>query len=35
MTGERFSDFVIRTGVVRATTAGSRFHADLAPGLAP
>jgi len=25
--GERFSDFVIRTGVVAATTAGNRFHA--------
>ncbi|HVC59882.1 MAG TPA: NADPH-dependent assimilatory sulfite reductase hemoprotein subunit [Acetobacteraceae bacterium] len=24
--GERFSDFVIRTGVVAATTAGNRFH---------
>ena len=32
--GERFSDFVIRTGVVAATTAGNRFHADLAPELA-
>jgi sulfite reductase (NADPH) hemoprotein beta-component len=29
--GERFADFVIRTGVVAATTAGNRFHADLAP----
>jgi sulfite reductase (NADPH) hemoprotein beta-component len=28
--GERFSDFVIRTGVVAATTAGNRFHADVA-----
>jgi sulfite reductase (NADPH) hemoprotein beta-component len=27
--GERFSDFVIRTGVIAATTAGNRFHADL------
>jgi len=26
--GERFSDFVIRTGVVAATTAGNRFHAE-------
>jgi sulfite reductase (NADPH) hemoprotein beta-component len=25
--GERFSDFVIRTGVVAATTAGNQFHA--------
>ncbi len=32
--GEHFADFVIRTGVVRATTAGNRFHADLAPDLA-
>jgi sulfite reductase (NADPH) hemoprotein beta-component len=32
--GERFSDFVIRTGVVQPTTAGNRFHADLAPELA-
>ena len=32
--GERFAAFVIRTGAVRATTAGSRFHADLAPDLA-
>jgi sulfite reductase (NADPH) hemoprotein beta-component len=33
--GERFGDFVIRTGVVRATTAGHRFHADVAsaPGV--
>ncbi len=31
--GERFSDYVIRVGVVRATTAGNRFHADLAPDL--
>jgi sulfite reductase (NADPH) hemoprotein beta-component len=28
--GERFSDFVIRTGVVAATTAGNRFHTDIA-----
>ena len=34
-TGERFSDFVIRTGTVRMTTTGNRFHADLAPGLSP
>jgi sulfite reductase (NADPH) hemoprotein beta-component len=27
---ERFSDFVIRTGHVAATTAGARFHLDLA-----
>ena len=27
--GERFGDFVIRAGYVRATTAGNRFHADL------
>ena len=32
--GERFADFVIRSGTVRATTAGNRFHADLAPELA-
>lgn len=32
--GERFSDFVIRTSVVRATTGGNRFHEDLAPELA-
>jgi sulfite reductase (NADPH) hemoprotein beta-component len=30
---ERFSDFVIRTGTVAATTTGSRFHLDLAPEL--
>ncbi len=29
--GERFADFVIRTGAVRATTAGNRFHEDVAP----
>ena len=28
--GERFSDYVIRARHVRATTAGNRFHADLA-----
>jgi sulfite reductase (NADPH) hemoprotein beta-component len=27
---ERFGDFVIRIGVVKATTAGNQFHADLA-----
>jgi sulfite reductase (NADPH) hemoprotein beta-component len=27
--GERFGDFVIRTGVVAPTTAGSRFHDDV------
>ena len=27
--GERFGDFVIRTAVVKATTAGNRFHADV------
>ncbi len=27
--GERFGDFVIRAGYVRATTAGNRFHADV------
>jgi sulfite reductase (NADPH) hemoprotein beta-component len=32
--GERFADFVIRTGVVAATTAGNRFHADVAAELA-
>ncbi|MGH7087225.1 MAG: hypothetical protein ACREFN_19825, partial [Acetobacteraceae bacterium] len=32
--GEHFSDFVIRTGVIRPTTAGNRFHADLFPELA-
>jgi sulfite reductase (NADPH) hemoprotein beta-component len=31
---ERFGTFVIRTGVVAATTRGSLFHADLAPGVA-
>ncbi len=31
--GERFSDFLIRAGHVRPTTAGNRFHADLAPEL--
>lgn len=28
--GEHFGDFAIRAGYVRATTAGNRFHADLA-----
>jgi len=28
--GERFGDFVIRAGYVRATPAGNRFHADIA-----
>ena len=32
---ERFSDYVIRAGIVAATSAGNRFHADLAPGLEP
>ena len=32
--GERFGDYVIRAGHIRATTAGNRFHADLAPELA-
>ncbi len=27
--GERFGDFVIRAGYVRATTAGNQFHADI------
>jgi sulfite reductase (NADPH) hemoprotein beta-component len=27
--GERFADYTIRTGHVRTTTAGNRFHADL------
>jgi sulfite reductase beta subunit-like hemoprotein len=26
--GERFSDYVIRAGLVHATTAGNRFHLD-------
>jgi sulfite reductase (NADPH) hemoprotein beta-component len=29
--GERFGDYVIRAGHIRATTAGNRFHNDLAP----
>ena len=32
--GERFSDFVIRTGHVRPVLASNGFHEDLAPGLA-
>jgi sulfite reductase (NADPH) hemoprotein beta-component len=32
--GERFSDFVIRVGVVHATEAGRTFHQDLATDLA-
>lgn len=28
--GERFGDFVIRRGYVKATTAGNKFHADVA-----
>ena len=31
--GEHFGDFVIRTGVVQATTAGLDFHENLAPEL--
>jgi sulfite reductase (NADPH) hemoprotein beta-component len=31
--GERFGDYVIRAGHIRATTAGNRFHDDLAPEL--
>src|SRR5579863_4659045 len=31
--GERFGDYVIRAGHIRPTTAGNRFHADLAPEL--
>ncbi len=27
--GERFGDFVIRAGYVKATTAGNQFHADI------
>ena len=30
---ETFGDFVIRAGHIRPTTAGNRFHADLAPEL--
>jgi sulfite reductase (NADPH) hemoprotein beta-component len=33
LAGERFSDFVIRTGHVAATTGGARFHLDLAADL--
>jgi sulfite reductase (NADPH) hemoprotein beta-component len=32
--GERFSDYVIRAGHIRAVTASNGFHADLAPELA-
>ena len=32
--GEHFSDFAIRTGVIAATVAGNRFHADLPAELA-
>lgn len=28
-TGEHFGDFVIRAGVIKATTAGNQFHADI------
>jgi sulfite reductase (NADPH) hemoprotein beta-component len=31
--GERFGDFVIRTGVVAPTKAGNDFHANLGPEL--
>jgi sulfite reductase (NADPH) hemoprotein beta-component len=31
--GERFGDYTIRAGHIRATTAGNTFHADLAPEL--
>ena len=31
--GEPFGDYVIRAGHIRPTTAGSRFHEDLAPEL--
>jgi sulfite reductase (NADPH) hemoprotein beta-component len=31
--GERFGDYAIRAGHIRATTAGNAFHADLAPDL--
>jgi sulfite reductase (NADPH) hemoprotein beta-component len=31
--GERFSDYVIRTGHITATTAGARFHDDLPTNL--
>ena len=29
--GERFGDFVIRAGIVNATLAGNKFHADVKP----
>jgi sulfite reductase (NADPH) hemoprotein beta-component len=32
--GERFSDFVIRAGIIGPTMSGNRFHDDLAPELA-
>ncbi len=32
--GEHFSDFVIRTGVIRPTVSGNQFHQDVAPELA-
>ncbi len=32
--GERFGDWVIRAGHIQATTAGNRFHEDLAEALA-
>ena len=32
--GERFGDFAVRRGIVRATTEGNRFHQDLDPALA-
>ena len=31
--GERFGDYVIRTGHIRPTTAGNRFHTDIASEL--
>ena len=31
--GERFGDWVIRAGHIAATTAGNRFHMDLAEAL--
>jgi len=31
--GEHFSDYVIRAGHIRPTTAGNTFHDDLAPEL--
>ena len=32
--GERFGDWVIRAGHIEATTAGNRFHLDLAEAAA-